>query len=184
MSHLTLEQRYTIFELKDSHTLKEIAEKIGKNKSTISRELKRNCDKRSGKYRAELAHKKYIIWLGKKAKKTFFTSTIKKHVDEQLAKKFSPEQICGEAKRNKIACVSVERIYQYIWDDKKRGGKLHENLRRKGKKYRKIGNLKDSRGLLSKATNISEREEIVEKRERFGDLEIDTIIGKNSNINH
>lgn len=178
MSHLTLEQRYIIFEMKDSHSLKEIGEKIGKDKSVISRELKRNCDKRSGTYRAELAHKKYTIFLAQKAKKTFFTFDIKKHIDEKLEKKYSPEQIVGEAKEKNIACVSIERIYQYIWEDKKRGGKLHENLRRKGKKYRKRGDLKDSRGILPNKKNIAERPEIVNSRERFGDFEIDTIIGK------
>ncbi len=178
MSHLTLEQRYTIYEMKETHSLKEIGEVIGKDKSVISRELKRNCDQRTGKYRVELAQKKYLIRLEKKLKKTFFTVEIKEYVDHLLKKKYSPEQICGTAKKENIACVSAERIYQYIWLDKKRGGKLHKNLRRKGKKYRKRGDLKDSRGVLPKKRNISERAEIVETRTRFGDLEIDTIIGK------
>ncbi|MFI3293092.1 MAG: helix-turn-helix domain-containing protein, partial [Rikenellaceae bacterium] len=51
MKHLTVEQRYTIFAmLQTGYTQKEIAETIKVNKSTISRELRRNCDKRSGKY--------------------------------------------------------------------------------------------------------------------------------------
>ncbi|MFC2348794.1 MAG: helix-turn-helix domain-containing protein, partial [Bacteroides sp.] len=36
-----------------------IAEKIGKDKSVISREIRRNCDMRNGAYRADLAHRKY-----------------------------------------------------------------------------------------------------------------------------
>ena len=39
-----------------------------------------------------------------------------------LKKDYSPEQIVGVAKKEAIACVSIERIYQFIWDDKKKGG--------------------------------------------------------------
>jgi IS30 family transposase len=37
---------------------KMIAEQIGKNASVVCRELQRNCDNRSGEYKAELAEKK------------------------------------------------------------------------------------------------------------------------------
>ena len=46
MSHLTKEQRYTIFVMKQqSFRNNQIANVIGKDKYVISRELKRNCDK-------------------------------------------------------------------------------------------------------------------------------------------
>ncbi|MFR9511948.1 MAG: helix-turn-helix domain-containing protein, partial [Rikenellaceae bacterium] len=58
MKHLTVEQRYAIFAmLQKGYTQKEIAETIKVNKSTISRELRRNCDKRSGRYNSDLAHR-------------------------------------------------------------------------------------------------------------------------------
>lgn len=57
MSHLTNEQRHTIFVMKQQgFKNNQIANIIDKDKSVISRELKRNCDKRSEQYRAELAH--------------------------------------------------------------------------------------------------------------------------------
>ena len=56
MKHL---QRYTICKLKNNnHTNKYIADILGVNKSTISRELKRNSDKRRGKYNFDLADRK------------------------------------------------------------------------------------------------------------------------------
>lgn len=56
MKNLTIEQRYTISKLKDrNYTNKYIADTIGVNKSTISREWKRNLDKHSGKYNSDLA---------------------------------------------------------------------------------------------------------------------------------
>ena len=45
-------------------------------------------------------------------------------------------------------------------------------------RYRKRGAAKDNRGIIKDRVDISARDPIVEKRERLGDLEIDTIIGK------
>ncbi len=48
MKHLTDKQRYTISVMNErGYKQKEIAKAVRKDKSTISRELKRNCDKRS-----------------------------------------------------------------------------------------------------------------------------------------
>jgi len=74
--------------------------------------------------------------------------------------------------------VSVERIYQHIWSDKKRKGTLYAHLRTQGKRYRKRGASKDKRGIIKDKVPISERPPIVEARERVGDLEINTMIGK------
>ena len=180
MKHLTREQRYTIFVmLEQGFSQKSIALAIGKNKSTISRELKRNSDRRSGQYKAKLAQKKYEYRQKTKPKKKRFTEQVRKYVDKKLKDDFSPEQIVGRAKLEGKQCVSHERIYQYIWEDKRKGGDLFKHLRRQGKRYRKRGNLKDTRGIIKDRISIDERPEIVDKKERFGDLEIDTIIGKN-----
>jgi Transposase and inactivated derivatives, IS30 family len=56
MKHLTAEQRYAIsLLLQQGKTQKEIAKIIGKHPSTVSREIARNCDKRSREYNYELA---------------------------------------------------------------------------------------------------------------------------------
>ena len=179
MSHLTREQRYTIHVLKSAgKKQKEISETIGKDKSVISRELSRNSDKRSGKYNYDLAQRKYERRLTEKPKHLHFTDEVKGYVDKYLGEKYSPEQIVGTAKKECKSCVSHERIYQYIWKDKKQGGDLHKHLRTNGKRYRKRGNKKDRRGQISNRVDISQRPEEVEDRKRIGDLEIDTIIGK------
>lgn len=56
---------------------------------------------------------------------------------------------------------------------------MHKYLRRKGRRYRKRGSAKDSRGLIAGRVDISMRPKIVDTRKRVGDLEIDTIIGRN-----
>jgi len=180
MSHLTSSQRYTIATMKNNgYSQKAIAKTIDKDKSVVSRELKRNRDLRSGEYRPDLADRKYAERQKQKKKKKYFTEAIKAEVNKGLEQKLSPEQIVGLAKKEGKECVSHERIYQYIWSDKKQGGNLYENLRTRGKKYRKRGNSKDRRGKIQGRIDIDLRPQIVEQRERFGDFEIDTIIGKN-----
>ena len=53
--------------------------------------------------------------------------------------------------------VSYERIYQYIWEDKMRKEHLYLHLRHHGRKYRKRGAAKDSRGKICDQVSIDER---------------------------
>jgi IS30 family transposase len=158
---------------------KDIALTIGKDKSVLSRELKRNCDKRSKKYDDDLAQRKYQQRQRNKPKHIHFTDEVKQCVDELLNKDYSPEQIAGRTKIEGKSCVSTERIYQYVWQDKKEGGKLYMHLRRKGRKYRKRGNAKDTRGIIKDRVDIEQRPSIVNEKKRLGDLETDTVIGQN-----
>lgn len=179
MSHLTQEQRYTIqVLLSQNYSQTYIAAQIGRDKSVVSRELKRNCDKRSKKYKAELAIKKCAERHKHKKKKERFTEWIKDYVTTLIKEDYSPEQISGVAKKDNILCVSHERIYQYIWQDKKQGGELYKHLRTQGKRYRKRGASKDKRGQIVGRKDIENRPKIVDEKSRFGDLEIDLIIGK------
>lgn len=179
MAHLTVSQRYTIETMFNSgHSRSEIARTIGKDKSVISRELKRNCDQRSGKYKHALAQRKYLQRQSDKPKKKRFTASLQQDTEVLLKQDYSPEQIVGILKKQRKPTVSVERIYQYIWEDKKKGGRLHQHLRHQGRRYRKRGNAKDSRGIIKNRVDIEKRPKVVEKRSRFGDLEVDLIIGK------
>jgi len=179
MAHITYAQRYTIeVMLQQGHTQEKIADAIGKGKSVVSREISRNCDLRSGEYRSELAHKKYVQRLTDKPKRIKFTPSIRELVDKGLSDQWSPEQISNFDYEESIEMVSHESIYQYVIEDKKNGGELYMNLRRK-KKYRKRLGSKDKRGKIKNQINISKRPEIVNSRERVGDFEVDLVIGAN-----
>jgi len=179
MAQLTLEQRYRIeFSLLAKMTYSQIGDYIGKDKSVVSREISRNSDARNDKYKAELAHRKAKERHATKKKKKYFTPEIEAHVRDYITQDYSPEQIKGRAVLEDIPCVSHERIYQFIWDDKKTGGKLYEHLRNRGKRYRKRGHSKDNRGLIVGRVDIDQRPDIVDKKDRIGDFEIDLIIGK------
>lgn len=179
MSHLTQEQRYTIEVLyKENYSQTAIAERIGRDKTVVYREISRNCDKRNGDYRAELAQKKCGKRHLEKNKKIHFTKAIKEYVTRWLKEDYSPEQIVGKAKVDGFECVSIERIYQFIWDDKNKGGSLYKHLRTQGKRYRKRGASKDKRGQIVGRVGIENRPIEVSEKERLGDFEIDLVIGK------
>lgn len=179
MSHLTLSQRYQIeSQLSQGISPASIGRSIHKDRSVICREIARNSDARSGNYKAELAHSKYQGRHKRKKKNIRFTPEIEEYVKEKLAEEFSPEQIAGRAKIDNIQCVSHESIYQFVWKDKKSGGRLFKHLRNQGKRYRKRGHSKDTRGLIAGRVDIDQRPKVVEDKERIGDLEIDLIIGK------
>jgi IS30 family transposase len=178
MKHLTQAQRYTISVLKQEHySITKIAERIGKDKSVVSRELRRNADGRNGLYKPELAQRKYEA-RRHRGGNLRFTPCVCRQVESLLRLDYSPEQVRGYCQKENLPCVSIERIYQHVWKDKKKGGDLHTHLRNKGRRYRKRKQLKDSRGVLVGRVDITARPAIVEDRSRFGDLELDTIVGK------
>ena len=75
--------------------------------------------------------------------------------------------------------VVHETIYRYIYYNKANGGKLYTSLRHKNKKYHKRSNDYKARGMIIDRVMIDQRPKIVDKKSRIGDLEIDTVIGKN-----
>ncbi len=56
---------------------------------------------------------------------------------------------------------------------------LYKHLRRRGRRHKKRGALTNGRGFIKNRVDIDKRPTIVDKKVRFGDLEIDTVIGKN-----
>jgi IS30 family transposase len=96
-------------------------------------------------------------------------------VKERIAFDMSPEQISNDLKKEGIK-VSHESIYQYIYADKRNGGNLHTHLRCQ-KKYRKRTGSYDRRGEIPNAVSIEKRPEEIDRRERLGDWEGDTIVG-------
>ena len=156
---------------------KEIALEIGVHPSTISRELRRNRDKIRG-YSAEIAQVISTKKHKEKNKKFSLTKPIEKYIRSKLKQDWSPEQIAGRMKLDIGISVVHETIYRYIYTNKKNGGKLYKYLRHKNKKYHCRSNNYKARGTIIDRVMIDKRPKIVEKKNRIGDLEIDTVIGK------
>jgi len=172
---LTLEQRYGIYSLfKTGHNQTEIATVIGVHKSTISRELCRNHGERG--YRYKQAHCKAVDRRKDKVPLRIDRKTWAM-IEALICEDWSPEQISGWMKLEMNISVSHEWIYQHILQDKQSGGNLYRRLRCRKKKKKRYGS-NDRRGEIRNKVSIEERPAIVETKERIGDWEADTIIGK------
>lgn len=175
---LTLVERYKIKALLQAGTSKDrISETIGFHRSAIYRELKRNQAEKS--YDPELAQIKAEARRKSARKAIMFTDDVKERVESLLRFDLSPEQVSGYLKREEGINISHETIYQHVWTDKADGGTLYNHLRWSGKKRRKRYGKKDRRGQIPDRVSIDERPEIVDSKERYGDWEVDTMIGKN-----
>ena len=173
-TQLTQGQRYQIYALlKTEHSQTAIAIVIGVNKSTISRELRRNRGQRG--YRPKQAHRLAQQRRRKAIQRRISTETWTL-IDEKIRADWSPEQISAWLEKNTDTAVSHEWIYQHIYLDKCVGGDLHQHLRCQKKRRKRAGGY-DRRGKIPNQVSIEERPEIVERRERLGDWEADTIIG-------
>ena len=175
---LTQEQRYQISALrKAGFNQSEIANQIEVNKSTVSRELRRNRGKRG--YRPKQAHSTAVSRQQSVKKACTFTDDMRLFITEKIQEQWSPEQIHGYCKTEEIAMVSHETIYQFLLADKAKGGQLYVHLRCQRKRYKKRYGKVDTRGCIKNRVSIDERPQVVEKKKRVGDWEGDTVIGKN-----
>ena len=186
---LTREQRYVIETLiKAKKTQTQIAALLGVHKSTICRELRRNTPQRGLGAKVYLAKSAQVKTENRhctKSKRVKFTPAMKDQMKEWMdIKRYSPELVAAQWIKDGKAGVSHECIYQFIWFCKhsnKRKNREFKNMYKflkHGKRRRKRGNYKDSRGLIPNRVSIEKRPAIVDKKERFGDTETDLIIGK------
>lgn len=176
---LTPGERYALSALrKQGHSQAEIARALGRHRSTISREVRRNSHDREGRvYRPGLAND-YAGWRRSRSRRNRrFTRADWAVVMSYLKQKWSPEQIAGRLKKDGTLRISHESIYRHIWLDKQQGGTRYKLLRQAGKKRRKRYGAYDSRGRLAGKLHISERPAAVEQRTQVGHWEIDTVLG-------
>ncbi len=176
---LTSEQRYTIYVLLQKGTRrKDIAKAIKVSPSTISRELIRNSGTR-GEYNWETAQRNAVR---KKRGKPGNHSKDKSVKDEAIRllvrERWSPKQISGTlAKEGKK--ISHETIYRLIRKDKAEGGSLYKHCRHRLKhRSRPVGG---KRVVIPNRKSISERPAEADGT-RFGDFEMDTIVGKGNHV--
>ena len=173
-NHLTHEQRYTISVcLKENKSKSEIARLIGVSKSTVCREIKRNSNS-NGRYALNDAEMFARMSSARSHRPRKMTDEMKSEIIKLLRRKWSPETIVGHMKRHGRECVSAEWIYHLVRQDKADGGVLYKNLPHSLKHRRRpVNNPIPIRNRVS----IDQRPEIVSRRQRFGDWEMDTIVG-------
>lgn len=181
MKQITEGQRYKLQAYLQAGIKKdEIARLLCIHRSTLYRELRRNKSKPTDPYDGYYGQYRYELRKEQRIRSKKFTPCVEARARAMLVElDYSPEQIVGRCKGLGFEMVSTERLYQWIWADKRNAGNLYKSLRRKGRKHKKRSTQYNNRGCIPNRKDISERPAIVDQKKRWGDLEIDTIIGKN-----
>lgn len=184
-THLTEKERYVISHLKIAdYPLREIARRLGRHHTSISREIKRNkpdyaddavywytdsqpkAEKRKHKARSHCRQDQ---------------PKLVKYIENKLKQDWPPEAISAKLRidhpLDETMRISHETIYRWIYIDANQGGDLHIHLRRRHKRRRRQTRYGSGRRFIQGRVPIGQRPEIVNSRERYGDWEGDTLEG-------
>ena len=170
--HLTIEERCCLREYyTKGYSYRKIAKLIGRNVSTVSRELNRNRTYMNVKpaYYPHTAQKKCNLRRSYCHRGMFWDKEVLDYIDEKLQQTWSPEQISKTPCELKMP--SFKTIYRWI-DDGYLKSTL-KNLRRKGKTRKRLGH----GGRFTTGKSIRKRDKSVYKRQEFGHWEADTVLG-------
>lgn len=174
---LSREQRYGIYlGLREKKTITAIAQQIGCSISTVSREVKRNSN-RFGRYLFEEAVELTLI----RRERSVSNRRLPNHVIKQamnllLTEDWSPKQISGYLKIKGVS-ISHERIYQEIRADETGLYKKHCRHKMKYRRHKKCKRKTAGKTLIPNRISIHQRPSEANGK-RFGDWEMDLIIGK------
>ena len=148
--HLSIEERSCIRKYYvDGLSYREIARLIGRNVSTVSREIRRNCTHMYDipTYYPHTAQKKYLLRRSYCHRGMFWNEEVIAYIEEKLKATWSPEQIaCTPCE---LTLPSWRTIYRWIYEKYLVNGNL-KVLRRKGKSH----GSKETRGKYAKGKSI------------------------------
>lgn len=175
--HLTLEERERLAHFKSAGLSRaEIARRLKRHPSTISRELSRNGQGQDY-WPVAAQHKAQARRRTRPFTRKMDRAEVSQFVREGLAKYWSPEQIAGRARRQfrrqPQRRISHQTIYAWIDQDESRAH-WEDFLRHHGKKRTQP----EKRGQLVERVDVAGRPKIVAQRRRFGDWEGDTVVGR------
>lgn len=175
--HVTKEERYILSRaLVKRVSITQIAHTLGRSRSTIQREIKRNKDKK-GHYKPLIAQDRAVFRRTDSRRKTYFTEENWDQIREKLRVDWSPEQISLRFAQFGILQIHWVTIYRQIRRDRRKGGQVFKHLRQAHRRRRKGYGKPDSRGQLRGKRNISERPKAATARLRRGHGEADLVRG-------
>ncbi len=180
--HLSFAEREEIAVWKaEGLSIREIARRLERDVSSVSRELKRNAPPlRPGRYLPARAHlrstqRNQLSRTHLRLKKP----GIRQHVLRKLHQGFSPEQIAGQLRlENSKLFISHEAVYQFIYSEARNLIPLLARSHRK--RLRRWHSHKHRKSHIPERTPITQRPAIVQTRRQFGHWEADTIISRKS----
>ena len=182
--HFTIDERENILAfMSEGLSVSEIARRLGRNKSSVSREINRNCVYKKC-YRPSKAQDRYLknrkrCRRHKKLENPVLKEKVRFLFEEN---QWSPEQIANriglECGRKIVSYSTIYRaIYCGLFNRGTRQAKV--KLRHKGKR-RRINGSEERRGKIVVKRELGERPPEANNRERIGDWEGDTVLGRRS----
>jgi IS30 family transposase len=151
----------------------EIGRRLGRHRSTISRELARNSD--GVNYWGSRAHEKAQT-RRRQCPRKLDDPGLLDYVRRGLLQWWSPEQIAGRSRRDfprqPRRRLSHSTIYRWIAEPDQRS--CWQLFLRFGRRRSQP----ETRGKLPARAEIRDRPDVVDERRRFGDWEGDTVVGK------
>jgi IS30 family transposase len=183
-THLTRKERYFIYHMRMAGwSPAKIGRTIGRHRGTIRRELERNTS-RWGQYLDDHAQRQANQRRRAACRRPCTgDAALMAHVEAKLQTKWSPDEIAGRLKAEppkelEGRSISHATIYRWIWACPERSQRLRPHLRVAWKKRRKPYGKPSKRGQIPNRVGIEHRPEAVDARERLGDWEGDTVVGK------
>jgi transposase, IS30 family len=185
-THFRIEERELIQELVwQKVSVREIAKRLGRSHSSVSREMSKKFPKEHKVYTPRLANERALLKRKSRGRKDRLKNeTIRKYVVAHLKMRWSPEQISGRLNKDLTLSISHEAIYQYIYAQIHRDGygllrpgaeDLRPYLRRKRKRRMGKNMVRGQRIFRFKSASIEKRPQVVNERKRVGDWEGDTV---------
>ena len=173
-------ERDKIFQLKKKGlTNTAIGEKLGRDKSTVGRELRRNTHQKLHQYLPDTAERKARKRKarGRKTRYVEKEQALKNRIVRLLKGGWSPDLIAGRLKRTKRLFLNQESIYQFIYSLEGRKQNLRQYLRRSHRiRRKKNGRHHRDTSKIPNRVDIAKRPKRVEKRHQFGHWEGDNVI--------
>ena len=182
--HLNIDERESILKMRsEQKNMTDIAELLGRNKGTLSRELSRNLSS-TGEYKPHLAQRYYAKRrdASKQPYRIEQNGRLRQYIRNKLKLYWSPEQIASRLEIDHLDTpqmrVSPLVIYNWVQRDKESGGSYYTYLRQGHRKRRKKHGSLRNQGQIPDRRPISERPKAVDSRQDMGHWEGDTVVGK------
>ena len=177
--HLNIDEREVILKMQAQQIgMRQIGERLGRDASTISRELRRNVSS-TGEYKPHLAQRYYHK--RRQASKAPYRLEedvfLRAYVEKKLKEYWSPEQISGRIRKDQGIPISPLTIYSWTYRNRIEGGEFYTYLRQNHRRRRKHRRGEDRRGQIPDRRMIDKRPKVVNERRRIGDWEGDTVEG-------
>ena len=170
---------------KEDFSQAEIGRRLNRNRSTISREIRRSQESQDYKdfpprrrrpllhYNALIAENNAVARSRRKGRKRLINPCMTAAIEDDYAKHWSPEQIAHGDKR-----VNVCRNTIYTWIFRGLVPKVgHDQIKHyRGRNKRRKGSLAEANREMIKTRSIENRPDIINKRTRLGDWEVDCVL--------